>query len=139
MKKIILLSVLAVVLCGLAVTGIYKQYRRAQVAAQVACLDSIRAALFKNGIKPAIEPKPADGWVFLRGEDYRRTIELVSMETTLVCGPSKGKLVDAWNHDFGIGVRKLPNGAWDYYVWSNGPDGLDQTVDDIYSTSFHRL
>ncbi len=39
----------------------------------------------------------------------------------------EGKLVDAWDHPFGYRVD-----GKDFDVWSNGPDGISGTADDLH-------
>lgn len=128
----------AILLLGLtAGLGLFflKQYRKIQCYAVESCISSINlnlTRLEKQDVQITLA-KSGD-WEKLSSPDYQRIASKLLSRNSLDCSIKNGRLLDPWGHEFQIKVRQLTDGRFEFLVWSNGPDGLEATKDDVISS-----
>lgn len=110
-------------------------YNKSEVTAVHSCVLSVQAELpaFEKEIQPQF--LEMNRWNVLSGKNYDTIISGLILRSSLDCFRfrQKGRLIDPWGHELQIAVRPLQNGNVDFAVWSNGPDGVSKTADDILS------
>jgi hypothetical protein len=134
MNKKIAVIFLLVLTVGLGLI-ILKQYRKVQGYALASCISSLNlnlALLQKRDIQITLA-KSGD-WEKLSSPDYQRIVSKILSGKSLDCSTKNGSLLDPWGHEFQIKARQLADGRFEFLVWSNGPDGLEATKDDINSS-----
>lgn len=126
---VIAVSALAIGIIGILVA---REVRKASILATHSAAASLRAALEDSAGAVTL----ANDWhVFSRAEYDRVARALadagVSLDACPTCYTQTGVIGDAWGNRFQIAGRKRNDGHRDVIVWSNGPDGVSGTEDDM--------
>lgn len=117
------------------------QHRRRNAA--LGAIYEIKAAILSEVRKDHHElweiNVPADGhWYILQTRTYDGLITKLSKHHDLKAAKNwncSRLLLDPWGNRFRIMFRRQPGETWAISILSNGPDGLEQTVDDLARTS----
>jgi hypothetical protein len=104
--------------------------------ARIAATHSAAASLLKSlGVLLSVNSFE-EQWKVLKEAEYVTLLDLLqergaSLDACPQCHTASGLLGDVWGRRFQIAGRKRSDGTNQFIVWSQGPDGLSGTTDDI--------
>jgi hypothetical protein len=125
--RIIRLCVGLCLMCSMA--GCWQRTESGQSFVTAASIQAAISSDFTNQIQAI--GNVGDQWKILTDEQYDALISRLAQRREL-SGPEDWKagmvLTDAWGKRFHVAVKRD-----DLVVWSNGPDGIENTSDDVIS------
>ena len=100
------------------------------------CVLSVHSSIISQSKKPKFKLDTDIGpdWVVLNDDESEQLILAAAKDNKLDCNEwTSGRIgLDYWNNRLRIAARQsLIDHTFEFKVWSNGPDGVSGTSDDI--------
>jgi hypothetical protein len=136
--RTVIIILLIGVCTGAVFFGVLRLLKTARPLKAYGCVASIHDALQKSQyLSTSSVVILTNDWRILTEAGYDRAISDLSGSFYIDAGKggwlSNKILVDPWKRRYQIAVRRIAQNTMEQVVWSNGPDGISGTIDDIVS------